>query len=648
MAEQNEHIEQVSEERLKQAQRFVEEEEGVVRRLSGWKLQFVTYFAVFMTLYHLYAAVGTITTQVLRGVHVAMVLFLSFLVFPPFKKKVGSIAWYDIILAFLGAATIVYMLIDFEDFIYRAVTPDTWDLVFGVILMVLILEATRRSTGWVMPLVVIIFLIYAYIGPDLPPPWTHRGYSVKRIVGHMYMTLEGIFGVPIDVSSTFIILFTIYGAVLDHSGAGKFFIDFSFRLMGGKPSSAGRTVTMASFLLGGPSGSGVATTVTLGSVAYPMLKRAGYDKESAGGLLSAGGIGAIISPPVLGAAAFLIAEILKVSYLDVIKMAMVPTILYYWSIFLMVEFDAKRFGAQLIESSQGESVWGLTRMYWYHFSSLIGIIVLMVIGFSPIWAVFWATVLAFLASYLRPDTALSYKKAVAALSGGSIGVLGVACTCASAGVIVGVVTLTGLGLKLSSIIIGYAEGNLFLTAVYTGILMWIIGLAVPVTATYIIGAVIAAPALIQLGVPDFAAHMFIFYYAVLSEVSPPTALSPFAAAALTGGSPFKTMMMAWKYTIPAFIVPFMFVLTPDGIGLLLQGPVPNMIWSFVTAMVGVVGIAGGSSSWLFCRTAPWERAALIVGGLLLVYSSAILDAVGLALIAIVVIWQRIKLKRSVV
>ena len=186
-------------------------------------------------------------------------------------------------------------------------------------------------------------------------------------------------------------------------------------------------------------------------------------------------------------------------------MATVPTILYYWSIFLMVEFDAKRFGAQPVDSSHGESVWSLTRTYWYHFSSLIGIIVLMVIGFSPIWAVFWATVLAFLASYLRPETALVYKKAIAALSGGSIGVLGVACTCASAGVIVGVVTLTGLGLKLSSIIIGYAEGNLFLTAVYTGILMWIIGLAVPVTATYIIGAVIAAPALIQLGVPDFAA-----------------------------------------------------------------------------------------------------------------------------------------------
>jgi len=326
----------VSEKRLKEAQKFIEEEEGVTRRLSGWKQQGVTYFAVGMSLFHLYAAVATITTQVLRGVHVAMVLFLSYLVFPPSKKRLGSIAWYDVCLAVIGAGTVVYMLVDFEEFIYRAVTPNMMDLLMGSILIVLILEATRRGTGWIMPLVVSLFLIYAYVGPWLPSPWTHRGYSIKRIVGHMYMTLEGIFGVPIDVSSTFIILFTIYGAVLEHTGAGKFFIDFSFRMMGGKPSSAGRTVTMASFLLGGPSGSGVATTVTLGSVAYPMLKRAGYDKDSAGGLLSAGGIGAIISPPVLGAAAFLIAEILKVSYLQVIKMAMVPTILYYWSIFLMV------------------------------------------------------------------------------------------------------------------------------------------------------------------------------------------------------------------------------------------------------------------------------------------------------------------------
>jgi TRAP transporter 4TM/12TM fusion protein len=632
----------ISEERLKEAEKYIEEEEGVTRRLSGSLDIFITVVAVVMSLYHLYAAVGTVTTQILRGVHVAFVLFLGFLVFPPLKKVKHRIGWYDVGLALLGVSTIIYMLFDFEDFIYRAVTPNIWDIAFGVIFILLVLEVARRATGWVMPFICFLFLIYAYIGPSLPSPWTHRGYDVERMVGHMYMTLEGIFGVPIDVSSTFIILFTIYGAFLEYSGAGKFFIDFSFAAMGGKPTGAGRTVTLASFLLGGPSGSGVATTVTLGSVAYPMLARAGYDKESAGGLLSAGGIGAIISPPVLGAAAFLIAEILKISYLDVIRMAVMPTILYYLSIFLMVEFDAKKFGAQKVAFDESLSLGRLTRMYWYHFTSLIAIVVLMMMGFTPILSVVYATLIAFAVSFFRSDTALKPQKLLKALRGGSIGVLGVAATCACAGIIVGVVTLTGLGLKFSSIVISYAHGNLFLTCVFTGVLMWIIGLAVPVTASYIIGAVIAAPALIMLKVPDYAAHMFIFYYAVLSEVSPPTALSPFAAAALTGGNPYKTTMMAWKYTLPAFIVPFMFTLHPDGVGLLLVGSWPNILWSAFTAMIGIAALAGGVDAWFLKKAKLLERVLLIIGGLMLVYSSWVFDALGLGLVALVIILQKVR------
>jgi TRAP-type uncharacterized transport system fused permease subunit len=221
---------------------------------------------------------------------------------------------------------------------------------------VLVLEATRRSTGWIMPAVAIAFIAYAMAGPHLPPPWTHRGYDIERLTGQLYMTLEGVFGTAVDVSSSLIILFTIFGAVLQFSGAGKFFIDFSFSLMGGRPTSAGRAVVLSSFLLGGPSGSGVATTVTLGSVAYPMLSRAGYGKNDAGGLLAAGGLGAILSPPVLGAAAFLIAEFLKISYLDVIRMAVIPTCLYYLALFVMVELDGRRFGMNAVTVVQRESV----------------------------------------------------------------------------------------------------------------------------------------------------------------------------------------------------------------------------------------------------------------------------------------------------
>ncbi len=632
----------VSEEALKEAEKFIEEEEGPSRRLEGKTDLFITAVAVVMSLFHLYAAIGVFTTQVLRGIHVMFILFLSFLVFPAFKRVKNRILWYDYLLALLGIAAILYMLIDFDDFIYRSVVPNAWDKLFGVILMLLVLETARRTSGWIMPAVVLAFIVYAFIGPELPNPWTHKGYDIDRIVGHMYMTLEGIFGVPIDVSSTFIILFTIYGAFLEFSGAGKFFIDFSFAAMGGKPTGAGRTVTLASFLLGGPSGSGVATTVTLGAVAWPMLAKAGYSKEAAGGLLSAGGIGAILSPPVLGAAAFIIAEFLKISYLDVIVMATIPTCLYYWSIFLMVELDAKKIGVKEIAYDKTYSLGRLTYLYGFHFTSLIAIVVIMIIGFTPIMAVFWATVVAFLVSFIRKDTALTPRKLVRALRGGSIGVLSVGATCAAAGIIVGVVTLTGLGLKFSAIIIAYAGGSLLLTAIYTALIIWVIGLAVPVTASYIISVVIAAPALTQLGVPDFAAHMFVFYYAILSEVSPPTALSPFAAAALTGGNPYKTTMYAWKYTLPAFIVPFMFTLDPKGVGILLKGPVADVVWTTVTAFIGILALAGGVENWFLKRTTSYERVMLILAGLLLVYPKPLFDFIGLSLMAVVIASQKLR------
>jgi len=632
----------ITEEALREAEKYIEEEEGPSRRLTGKMDVFITVVAVVMSLIHLYAAIGIIMTQVLRGIHVMFVLFLSFLVFPSFKRFKNRIIWYDFVLALLGIAVIVYMLIDFEDFIYRSVVPNFWDKFFGIILILLVLEATRRTTGWIMTGIVIAFLIYAFIGPKLPNPWTHRGYDIDRIVGHMYMTLEGIFGVPIDVSSTFIILFTIWGAFLEFSGAGKFFIDFSFAAMGGKSTSAGRTVTLASFLLGGPSGSGVATTVTLGAVAYPMLAKAGYSKDAAGGLLAAGGIGAILSPPVLGAAAFLIAEFLKISYLDVIVMACIPTCLYYWSIFLMVELDAKKFGAEEIAYDKTYSLWQLTYLYGFHFISLVAIVGIMVIGFTPIMAVFWSTIITFAVSFIRKDTALTPKKLVKALRGGSIGVLSVASTCAAAGIIVGVVTLTGLGLKFSSIIIAYAGGSLFLTAIYTAIIVWVIGLAVPVTASYIISAVIAAPALMMLGVPDFAAHMFVFYYAILSEVSPPTALSCFAAAALTKGNPYKTTMYAWKYTLPAFIVPFMFTLDPKGVGILLKGPVLDVIWTTITAFIGILALAGGVENWFLKKTTLYERIMLLVAGLMLVYPIPLYDIIGFGLMILVIVSQKLR------
>lgn len=622
-------------ESLRKAEEFIEQEEGATNRLTGLAGLIVTCVAVAMSLFHLYAAYEIVPTQELRYTHVAFVLLLAFLLFPMATRFRDRIRWWDVIAGLTCVGILIYAIVGGEDFTDRATLPNRTDVILGVIFIVLLIEATRRTVGWIVPFISLLFIAYALAGPYLPQPWNHRGYGFDALVGHLFITLEGIFGVPVDVSATLIVLFTIFGAFLQHSGAGKFFIDFSMTLMGNKPNAAGRTVVLSSFLLGGPSGSGVATTVTIGAVAYPMMKKSGFEKNAAGGLLAAGGLGAIISPPVLGAAAFLIAEFLKIGYLDVIWMATIPTILYYLSLFFMVELDAKRYGVRgepfVPEHSLGE----LSRRYWFHFVSLISIVVFMLWGYSPTTSVLYATGMVFLMSFLTRETAMMPKKLVTALKDGSIQTLTAATTCATAGIIVGVVTLTGLGLKFSSIVIDYAGGSLLLTAIYTALIVWIIGLAVPVTASYIICAVIAAPAMIKLGVPDVAAHMFIFYYAVLSEVSPPTALSPFAAAAITGGDPYKTTLQAWKYTLPAFLVPFVFVLDPQGLGLLLKLPAGgswvDIVLITLKTAVGLGALACAAQGWALRRTTAAERSLLVLAGLFLVFPS-LLEAVAEAII----------------
>ncbi len=669
----------LSEETRKRVEELIEEDEGAHNRYGGALAVFLTACAVVMSLFHLYAAVEIVPAYMLRPVHVAFALVLVFLMFPAAKRFRHRLMWWDVMLAIASIAIIGYILYWGDLLGDRATVPTLLDQVIGVALILLILEGNRRSSTWILPFVVSLFIAYALFGPYLPPPWTHKGYEIARLTGSLYMTLEGIFGVAVDVSSTLIILFTIFGAFLQYSGAGKFFIDFSFSAMGGKPSSAGRAVVMSSFLLGGPSGSGVATTVTIGAVAYPLLAKAGYGKEAAGGLLAAGGLGAIISPPVLGAAAFLIAEFLRISYLDVILMATIPTILFYLAIFIMVEIDARKFAMHAVKLEKHHRALDLAKRYWYHFVSLVSIVVFMLMGYSPVLSVFYATLVTALVSFFQSDSALipydwfrgrmPWIKGfwesgfIKALEGGSVGVLNVAMTCASAGIIVGVVTLTGLGLKFSSIVLDYADTGgqtltnlwvmfgaertpallhdmrLLLTAFYTSLIVWIVGLAVPVTASYIICAVIAAPALIKLGVPDFAAHMFIFYYAVLSEVSPPTALSPFAAAAITGGGPYRTTMQCWKYTAPAFLLPFMFVLDPSGQGLLLMGSTQALAtanwWAIaevtLTAALGVAALAAGFQGWALRRTTMIERLMLIVAGFALVYPSVMADMLGIGL-----------------
>lgn len=626
---------------IERVEQIIEEFEGPTRKHSGFMNYLVTTLAVITSLFALYGAVGSVMTQINRIIHLMLVLVLIFLIYPANRRFRDKGIAIDIVLALMAFASLLYPLTNFEEFIYRVANPLSLDLIAGGLVIVLVLEATRRSTGLALPILVLITFAYALWGSFLPEPWGHRGFNLERLISHEFMTLDGLFGTPLEVSSTFIILFTIFGAILEASGAGKFFVDVALGCMGKKTTGAGRAVTFASFLLGTVSGSGAATAVTLGSVAWPLLKSSGYDRETAGGLLAAGGIGAVLSPPVLGAASFLIADILKISYLEVLRMATIPTILYYLSILFMIEGDAKRFGLKEISIDKVD-VGGLVKRYWFHFASLVTIVIFMALGFTAIYAVFYSTIIAIVTSFLDKESALYPRKLIDALASGSKQVLSVAATCACAGLVVGIINLTGLGLRFSEIIVELAGGNLIITLILTAIILLILGLALPITASYIVAAVMTAPALIKLGVPEAAAHMFIFYYAVLSEVSPPTALAPFAAAALTGGNPYKTMMRAWKYTLPAFIVPFMFTASPDGIGILLEGPVINIIFVTITAILGVWALSGAAGGYLLGPLGVLSRVLLTISGILLFYAGIYQDIGGILILVIIILLQLIR------
>ena len=620
-----------------------DELESPTRQLNGWPARLATGLATGLALYALYWVVGIVQPLVYRASFLLIVLVLSFLFYPgsDSPRARTSISPLDWLFAALAVVTLAWPLIDFDNFIYRAADPTTLDMTLGAVCILLVLEATRRTAGWVLPVTATCFILYTFYGPLLDLVGlgiiAHRGYDLSRIVGTIYMTLEGVFGVPLDVAASYIILFSIYGAVLGASGAGRFFLDWSMAAVGtsGGGAGPGRAVTVAGLLLGTVSGSGVANTVTLGSVAWPMLKRAGYKPDMGGAILSAAGIGAIICPPALGAAAFIIAEFLHITYLKVIVMAAIPALLYFFSIFLMIEADTRRAGARPV-SIATPPLWQLTKRHGYHFLAVVGIPIMLVLGMSPFRAVFFSMLVAVALSFVDRGNALWPRRLLGALYTGARSVLPVASTTATAGIIVGTVTLTGLGLKISGLIVDLAGGYLFLTVLYSAFAIWMLGLAVPVTASYIIAAVMVAPAMTKVGVPDLAAHMFIFYYAVLSEVSPPTALSPFAAAAITGAKPVPTMMLTWKYTLPAFVFPFAFTLSGQGMGLLLQAPAVDVLAATGTAVVGILALAAGLGGWIRTTANTAERALATAGGLLLFYAGSLSDALGLALFLIAI------------
>ncbi|GAB3254625.1 TRAP transporter permease [Arthrobacter pigmenti] len=615
------------------------ESEKPARQLSGVPLFIVKIVGVALSVFGLFWVFNPMATQLYLPAFLMIGLPLTFLVYRGWKRsskakdggRPDNPHLFDWLLAAIAVIPFAYIISDWDAFFRRAIIPSEVDIIMGTVAILVTMEAARRTVGILVPLVVLFFFAYAYWGPIFPPPFGTAAYDWPRLVGHNVMGTQGLFGVPTDVAATYIILFTIYGAVLSASGATRFFIDLSFSAFGQSASGPGRTVTMAGFLLGTVSGSGVATTVTLGGISWPLLRRAGYPREHGGAVLAAAGIGAIMSPPTLGAAAFIIAALLGVSYLQVLIWAVIPTLLYYLGIILAIEMDARRFKTRSVEIDT-QPVGKLLLRFGYHFSSLVAIVVFMVMGMTPFRAVVFATLLAFVLSFLEKQSWMTPKRIWDALASGAMGALSVIPVMAAAGLIVGVMTLTGLGLKLANIIVMIAGGSLILTAMLSAVSVILLGLAVPVTASFIISWVIIGPALQNVGVEPFAAAMFIFYYSVLSEVSPPTALSPFAASAITGGKPIKTMWLTWRYTLSAFLVPFIFVLSDAGIGLLMAGGWQSVLLALVTSVVAVAALAVATGAWLI-GPAKWpERVLLGVGALTLLAMEPIAMAVGAGLI----------------
>jgi TRAP transporter 4TM/12TM fusion protein len=566
----------------------------------------------------------------------------------------------DWVLAALTVIVCLYPINPFDGgydaFLDRQGLLEPADVVFGAVLLLLTVEACRRTTGWVLPVVCALFLAYGYYGGLLPTGWriSHSGFDFAEIVDALYNSGSGFYGTPLDVAATYIVLFTIYGAVLDLSGASRFFVDLSVAAFRRSRSAAGRTAVAAGFLLGTVSGSGTATAVSVGAVTWPMLKRAGYPPEQAGGMLAAAGVGAILSPPTLGAAAFIVAEYLNVSYLTVLGWAMIPTLLYYLGILLAVEIDVRRFGVRAVDLPQ-TSAGRLLLRFGYHFSSLIMIVVLLALGLSATRSVVYATLLAAALSFLDRRHRLTPRRIFQALSAGVRGVLPVVAVCAAAGIITAIVTKTGLGAKVARLLLDGATAVaenptavLALTTVLAAIALAVLGLAVPVTASFIIGWVIIGPALLGLGVAPPAAAMFVFYYSVLSEVTPPTALAAVGASAITGGRTIPTMWQALKYALPAFLAPIAFVLTDQGEYLLARGPVLGVLGATLAAGLAVLGLAVATGAWVpGIGAAPLPARVLgALAGLLLLYLAPATIAAGVLALALAAALAYLHRRRS--
>lgn len=616
------------------------DKESNKRSMTGMWDYIIKGICIVFAIFQLYTATfGVLDAHLQRAVHLAFGFVLIFLLYPArasWSRK--SMHPLDILFAVVSATSALYIVVNYQELVLRAGMNNETDFIVGLVGTFMVFEAARRVVGWPMITVAFFFMVYAFFGPYIPGILAHRGVGVQEMFDHLFFTTEGIFGTPMGVSSTFIYLFILFGAYLETTGLGKFFIDIANAIAGWAAGGPAKVAVLSSGLMGTVSGSSVGNVAGTGAFTIPMMKKLGYRPEFAGAVEAAASTGGQLMPPVMGAAAFLMAEFVGVPYFDVVKAAVIPALLYYIGVWLGVHYEAKKYDLKGTPREELPSFKKLFVEKGHLALPLIVIVYLLVSGFTPMRAALAAILLSICCASLRSSTRITFRQGVQGLIDGSMGVLGVLIACATAGIIIGVVTKTGVGLKVATALLDLSGGALLPAMFFTMITSLILGMGVPTTANYVITSTIAAPALVQMGVPVLAAHMFAFYFGIVADVTPPVALAAFAGAGIAGANPMRTGVNAAKLAIAAFIVPYIFVLAPE---LLMINATPLTV--FYSGLTAVIGMWGASIAMVgFCQNLLniLQRAMFLVGGICMIIPGEITDAIGIGMIIAAFFWQK--------
>lgn len=619
--------------------------EANTMKYKGMMAKIISTICVIFAAFQIYTALfGVLDAHLQRAVHLSFGLLLIYLLYPTFRSASREkLHWIDLILAVIAAATPLYIISEYQTLVLRAGMNNETDIIVGIIGLILVIEAARRVVGWPMVIVALCFIAYSFAGPYMPGVLAHRGLAWDELVGHLFFTTEGIFGIPLGVSSTFIFLFILFGSYLETTGLGKFFIDIANAIAGWAAGGPAKVAVISSGLMGTVSGSSVANVAGTGSFTIPMMKKLGYRPEFAGAVEAAASTGGQLMPPVMGAAAFLMAEFVGVPYIEVVKAATIPALLYYAGVWLGVHYEAKKYGLKGVPRDQLPKFKELLFERGHLAIPLIVIVYLLVVGYTPMRAALWAIFLAIAASCMRKSTRITPMQILEGLINGARGVLGVLIACATAGIIIGVVTKTGVGLKLATALLDLAGGNLLPAMFFTMITSLLLGMGVPTTANYVITSTIAAPALTQMGIPVLAAHMFAFYFGIVADVTPPVALAAYAGAGIAGSNPMKTGVVAAKLAIAAFIIPYIFVLSP--VILMIDATFSGILIATVTALIGMWGVSIAMIGFFVVNTTKLERLLYFIGGVCMIDPGGLTDIIGIVILAAVSFMQLSRKKK---